>query len=63
MTVFYFTGTGNSLAAAKRIGGEFNSIPQVVDGNDLHYKDDVIGIVFPITCKRKCKSRARALII
>ena len=48
MTVFYFTATGNSLAIAKRIGGTLVSIPQVVDSEDLHYKDDAIGIVFPI---------------
>lgn len=48
MTVFYFTGTGNSLAVAKRIGGNLVSIPQVVDSDNLHYKDDVIGVVFPV---------------
>ena len=48
MTVFYFTGTGNSLAVAKRIGGTLVSIPQVVDSDNLHYKDDAIGVVFPI---------------
>ena len=48
MTVFYFTATGNSLAVAKSIGGSLISIPQVVDSDKLHYKDDVIGIVFPI---------------
>lgn len=48
MTIFYFTGTGNSLAVAKRIGGTLISIPQVIDSQDLHFKDDVIGIVFPI---------------
>ena len=48
MTVFYFTATGNSLAVAKRIGGTLVSIPQVIDSDNLHYKDDVIGIVSPI---------------
>jgi uncharacterized Fe-S center protein len=48
MTIFYFTSTGNCLAVAKRIGGTLVSIPQVVDSSELHYKDDVIGIVFPI---------------
>jgi len=48
MTVFYFTGTGNSLAVAKRIGGTLVSIPQVISSADLHYKDDVIGVVFPV---------------
>lgn len=53
MTIFYFTSTGNSLAAAKRIlssesGGTLISIPQVIDSPSLEYSDDVIGIVFPI---------------
>jgi hypothetical protein len=48
MHIFYFTATGNSLATAKSIGGVLISIPQVVDSGDLHYKDDIIGIVFPI---------------
>jgi len=48
MTIFYFTATGNSLAVAKRIGGTLISIPQIANSNNLHYKDDAIGIVFPI---------------
>jgi len=48
MTIFYFTGTGNSLAIAKSIGGKLISIPQVIDGNNLHFKDEAIGIVFPV---------------
>jgi len=48
MTVFYFTGTGNSLAVAKSIGGTLVSIPRVVDSDNLYYKDDAIGVVFPI---------------
>lgn len=48
MTIFYFTATGNSLAIAKRIGGKLISIPQVIDLNNTHYKDDVIGVIFPI---------------
>jgi len=48
MTVFYFTSTGNCLAVAKRISGTLISIPQVVDSNAPHYKDNVIDIVFPI---------------
>ena len=47
MTVFYFTATGNCLYAAKRIGGELLSIPQVMRGNSFTFEDDVIGIVFP----------------
>jgi len=48
MTIFYFTATGNSLAVAKRIGGTLISIPKVIDSVDIHYKDDVIGVVFPV---------------
>ena len=48
MTTFYFTGTGNSLAVAKRIGGTLVSIPQMLDADNLHCKDDAIGVVFPI---------------
>ncbi|WNY26421.1 EFR1 family ferrodoxin [Methanolapillus ohkumae] len=48
MITFYFTATGNSLAVAKRIGGNLIAIPQVIDTQNPHYKDDVIGIVFPI---------------
>lgn len=48
MTVFYFSATGNSLAVAKQIGGTLISIPQVMDDPDTHYKDDVIGVVFPV---------------
>ena len=48
MTIFYFTGTGNSLAIAKSIGGNLISIPQVIDGNNFHFKDEAIGIVFPV---------------
>ena len=48
MTIFYFTSTGNSLAVAKRIGGTLISIPQVVDSPDLSYKDDAIGVIFPV---------------
>jgi len=48
MTIFYFTGTGNSLAVAKRIGGTMISIPQVINSTGGHYKDDAIGVVFPV---------------
>jgi ferredoxin len=48
MIVFYFTSTGNSLAVAKRIGGDLISIPQVIDGSDTHYKDEAIGVIFPV---------------
>ena len=44
MKIIYFTGTGNSLAVAKKIGGELIAIPQA---KEQTYKDDVIGVVFP----------------
>ena len=48
MTIFYFSATGNSLAVAKQIGGKLISIPQVIDEPATHYKDDVIGVIFPV---------------
>jgi len=48
MTIFYFTATGNSLSVAKHIGENLISIPQIIDSDNLHYADDVIGIVFPV---------------
>lgn len=48
MKIFYYTGTGNSLAVAKQIGGELISIPKIMNSNNLNFEADVIGIVFPI---------------
>jgi len=48
MKILYFTGTGNSLAVAKRIGGEFISIPQEIHKKEITYADDAIGLVFPV---------------
>lgn len=48
MTIFYFTSTGNCLAVAKRIGGNLLSIPQEIDSGNMSYKDDAIGIIFPV---------------
>lgn len=47
MTIFYYTATGNSLCAAKKIGGKLVSIPAALKNNELDYKDDIIGIVYP----------------
>lgn len=47
MKIFYFTGTGNSLYIAKRLGGELYSIPQVLKGEDNIFEDEKIGIIFP----------------
>lgn len=50
MTIFYFTGTGNALFAAKRIAeatkAELVSIPKVIDSPREH-SDNVIGFVYP----------------
>ncbi|MDR2708786.1 MAG: 4Fe-4S dicluster domain-containing protein [Elusimicrobiota bacterium] len=47
MKIFYFTGTGNSLSVAKKIGGQLYSIAQVIKKGDTYFEDDSIGIVFP----------------
>lgn len=47
MTVFYFTGTGNSLYVAKRLGGTRLSIPRVLQEKKTYFEDDAIGVVFP----------------
>jgi len=50
MTIFYFTGTGNSLFAAQKIAEATNakliSIPQVIAEKHT-YADDCIGFVYP----------------
>ena len=51
MTVFYFTGTGNCLAVAKKIGGKIFSIPQEIEKENLVYEDDAIGIIYPVYCR------------
>lgn len=48
MTVFYFTGTGNSLFVAKTIGGKLYSIPQLMKNKQFVFEDDIIGLVFPV---------------
>ena len=45
--IFYFTGTGNSLYVAKKIGGNLVSIAQAAREQGQFYHDDVIGFVFP----------------
>ena len=50
MTIFYFTGTGNSLFTARKIAGSTGaaliSIPQVIR-EQRTYTDDCIGFVYP----------------
>jgi ferredoxin/flavodoxin len=50
--IYYFTGTGNSLAVARdianRTSGTFISIPSVMGLDTIKSNSDVIGIVFPV---------------
>lgn len=46
--LFYFTGTGNSLYAAKGIEPELQSIPQAIHREPLDFTADAIGIVCPV---------------
>ncbi len=48
MKVLYFTSTGNCLYAARKTGGEVISIVQAVKNNQYEFKDEKIGIVFPV---------------
>ncbi len=46
--IFYFTGTGNSLYAAKELDEKIISIPQVIKREKLEFAADSIGIVCPV---------------
>ena len=46
--VFFFTGTGNSLYAAKQFSDNPLSIPQVLKSDNLVFDADEIGLVYPI---------------
>ncbi len=46
--VFYFTGTGNSLYAAKMLNSSPISIPQVLKGGSLDFEAERIGVVCPV---------------
>ena len=46
--VFYFTGTGNSLYAAKQLDNERYSIPQMLREKNLSYTAEKIGVVCPV---------------
>ena len=46
--IFYFTGTGNSLYAAKQLDPELISIPQAIHRDQLIFEADSIGIVCPV---------------
>lgn len=46
--IFYFTGTGNSLYAAKQLDNNQFSIPQIMNSEQRSFSDSSIGIVCPI---------------
>ena len=50
--IFYFSGTGNSLFAAKmiaeKIGGHIDPIVKYKEQQSVPVKEDIIGIVFPV---------------
>lgn len=46
--IFYFTGTGNSLYAAKLLDENAVSIPQIIHQDNLHFRAEKIGIVAPV---------------
>lgn len=46
--VFYFTGTGNCLYAARHFSDTPRSIPQIMRGTERRFTDDMIGIVCPV---------------
>lgn len=46
--LFYFTGTGNSLYAARGIEPNPVSIPQAIHREPLDFTADAIGVVCPV---------------
>lgn len=48
MKILYFTATGNNLYVAKKIGGEYYSIPKLIKEDRFEFEDEKIGIVFPV---------------
>lgn len=50
--LYYFSGTGNSLAVARdiagKIGGSLVSIPSMMDSGGVTSDADVVGLVFPV---------------
>ena len=52
-TIFYFSGTGNSLQVSKDIAlqlqnTEILSIPKIINNNEIEIVSECIGIVFPV---------------
>jgi ferredoxin/protein involved in ribonucleotide reduction len=48
LKILYFTGTGNSLAVAKKFEAELLSIPQMIKNNCYEIEDDIVGIIYPV---------------
>ena len=52
INIYYFTGTGNSLAVARKIGNELEgkllSIPLEMKKETISIKGDLVGVVFPV---------------
>ena len=52
LSIYYFSGTGNSLSVAKDIaaktGGNLVPIASVMDNDVINVEAEVIGIVFPV---------------
>ena len=54
MRIFYFSGTGNSLAIAKKLATAFDAqlenIAKAMRDKEFVYNDHEIGFVFPLYC-------------
>ncbi|MBQ7503300.1 EFR1 family ferrodoxin [bacterium] len=48
MTVCYFTGSGNCLYVARRIGGTLLSVPKLMRQDKIEIADEAVGIVCPV---------------
>lgn len=54
MTIFYFSGTGNSLALAQQLGSRFpdSRVYNIADYSGSPVNDRAVGFVFPVYCHR-----------
>lgn len=48
--LFYFSGTGNSLAATREIAEKIgtNNICNIADSNEKEVSEDIVGFIFPV---------------
>ena len=59
MTICYFSGSGNCLYVARRIGGTLLSIPQLMRQESVEIADEAVGIVCPVyNCEMPMMVRA-----